>query len=180
MRLVILSLLTLGYPLLVYLGVHHFEPRIVAALLALIALVRAIATREKTWLVVSVCALLLSAAAAIGNQELPLKLYPVLVNAALLIIFMISLRFPPTAIERLARIREPDLAPSGIRYTRQVTWVWCGFFLVNGSIALITALWASTEVWALYNGLISYLLMASLFSIEWLIRQKVKAKALDD
>lgn len=180
MRLAIVSLLTLSYPVLVYLGMHHFEPRILAVLLALIALVRAFATRDKTWLLVSACALLLAAFAALGNQALPLKLYPVLVNAALLAAFALSLRFPPTAIERLARLHEPDLPPSGVRYTRQVTWVWCGFFLLNGSVALATALWASAETWALYNGLIAYLLMATLFGLEWLVRQHVKARAHDD
>ena len=43
---------------------------------------------------------------------LPLKLYPVLVNAALLGVFAYSLISPPSMIERFARIREPDL-PAG-------------------------------------------------------------------
>ena len=93
----------------------------------------------------------------------------------LLAVFAISLRYPPSAIERLARLQEPDLPESGVRYTRRVTQVWCGFFIVNGSIALATVLWASDAAWALYNGLIAYLLMGLLFAAEWLVRRRVRA-----
>jgi len=62
-----------------------------------------------------------------------------------------------------------------VAYTRRVTQVWCGFFVLNGSVALVTALWASDATWALYNGLISYCLMGCLFAGEWLVRRKVKA-----
>jgi uncharacterized membrane protein len=77
----------------------------------------------------------------------------------------------------LARLREPDLPPHAVVYVRRVTQVWCGFFLLNGSVALATALWASERVWALYNGLIAYLLIGTLFAVEWLVRQRVKARA---
>ena len=82
-------------------------------------------------------------------------------------------------IERLARLQEPDLPAAGVAYTRRVTQVWCGFFIVNGSVSLLTALFASDAGWALYNGVISYALMGLLFVGEWLIRKRVKAKALD-
>ena len=41
---------------------------------------------------------------------------------------------------------------------------------MNGAIALITALFASREVWAIYNGLLSYLIAGALFVGERLIR----------
>ncbi|MGF1755265.1 hypothetical protein L4C33_16930, partial [Vibrio makurazakiensis] len=105
--------------------------------------------------------------------NLRLTYYPVVVNLCMLVVFASSLRQPQTIIERLARLQEPDLAQSGVMYTRKVTKVWCLFFVINGSIALYTC-FQSLEVWTLYNGLISYLLAGSLFSIEWLVRQKVR------
>ena len=60
-------------------------------------------------------------------------------------------------------------------YTRRVTQVWCGFFVFNGSLALLTALYASDGVWMLYNGLLAYVLMGILFAGEWLVRQRVRA-----
>ena len=44
-----------------------------------------------------------------------------------------------------------------------------------GKSALVTALWMSDRAWALYNGLIAYVLIGLLFGAEWLVRQRVKA-----
>jgi uncharacterized membrane protein len=79
-------------------------------------------------------------------------------------------------VERLARLQQPDLPPQGVRYTRRVTQVWCGFFIINGSIALITALWSSFAWWSLYNGLIAYVLMGLLFAGEYLIRRRTQKR----
>ena len=52
--------------------------------------------------------------------------------------------------------------------------MWCGFFVLNGALALATALWMSDRAWALYNGLIAYGLIGLLFGVEWLVRQRVR------
>lgn len=179
MRVVLVSLLMLAYPLLVYLGLARFEPRVLALLLAAVALLRALVTRERVWLVAAAGGIALAVIAAAANDATALKLYPVLVNAVLLVLFGASLLKPPSMIERLARLREPDLPPAAIAYTRRVTQVWCGFFVVNGAIALYTAVWASAAQWALYNGLIAYLLMGVLFAGEWLVRRQLRSAAVD-
>lgn len=180
MRTFGLTLLTLAYPMLVYFGLgYQIEPRWLALLLVAMALLRAAFGREPVWLAAAGGALVLAALSLWGNHAMPLKLYPVLVSVALLCVFSISLVYPPTVIERLARLHEPDLPATGVAYTRCVTQVWCGFFIVNGSVSLWTALFASDAVWALYNGVISYALMGILFAGEWLVRKRVKAKALD-
>ena len=120
--------------------------------------------------------LLLFILAVWSNGWLPLKLYPVLVNVALLGVFAYSLISPPSIIERFARMREPDLPVEAIGYTRRVTQVWCGFFSVNGAIALMTALWASATIWTLYNGLIAYLVMGLLFGGEYFTRWHFKKR----
>ena len=175
----LLAAATLAYPFLVYFALGRFEPRWLALLLFALAVLRAWATREPMWLVAAAGAGVLALVAMSANALLPLKLYPVLVNAVLLAVFLASLRHPPSAIERLARLREPELPPHAVRYTRRVTQVWAVFFFVNGAIALVTALWASDAAWALYNGLVAYLLIGLLFGIEWLVRQRVR-RAHDD
>ena len=95
----------------------------------------------------------------------------VAVNFILLGVFAYSLIFPPSMVEKFARIKEPNLSEAGVKYTRVVTWIWCGFFMVNGSVALYTALIAGIEVWTLYNGLVSYLLIGTLIVSEYLFRQ---------
>jgi uncharacterized membrane protein len=120
--------------------------------------------------------LILAIAAVWANALLPLKLYPVFVNAALLGLFAYSLVVPPSMVERLARVGEPDLPPDAVGYTRQVTRIWCVFFALNGAIALWTALRASHAVWSLYNGVIAYILMGLLFAGEYCVRRHFKRR----
>lgn len=172
----ILALATLAYPLAVYLGFGKVEPFWLGLALLALMLVRAWAARDAVWLFAGAGAALLALLGMLGNSWLPLKLYPVVVSAVLLVVFAASVAKPPTVIERIARLREPALPAGGVAYTRKVTIMWCAFFLANGLAALATALWASNEVWLLYNGLVSYLLMGALFAGEWLVRRRVKAR----
>jgi uncharacterized membrane protein len=132
------------------------------------------ASRLGRWLVVG--ALLLFVVTVWSNQLLPLKLYPFLMNVLTLGLFGYSLIYPPTMVERIARITEPDLPPEGVQYTRRVTQAWCLFFVLNGSLALYTTLWTSEEVWSLYNGVIAYLMMGVMFGGEYLIRRRVRGR----
>ena len=102
------------------------------------------------------------------------RLYPVFVNFGLLTYFTWSLIHPPSAVGRIARISEPNLPPHAVVYTARVTLAWCFFFLINGSIALYTAIWSSLEIWTVYNGLIAYVAMGLLFSVEYIIRHRVR------
>jgi uncharacterized membrane protein len=164
---------SVAYPLLVYAALGRFEPRWLALLLAAVAVLRAATARQAFWWVAAAGAAVLAGLAFFANALAPLKLYPVLVNAVLLAVFAASLYWPPSAVERIARLQHPDLPPRGVAYTRKVTWMWCGFFVFNGVLALATALWADERTWALYNGLIAYVLMGLLFAGEWLVRQRV-------
>lgn len=173
---VLLALVTLAYPLIVYLCLGHFEPRWLAVLLVALALVRlGVGRTAATWGIAG-AALVLAAFTWFGNAWMPLKLYPVGVNAFMLALFGASLVHPPSAVERLARLREPNLPAEATVYTRQVTQVWCVFFALNGLVALATALWASDEVWTLYNGFIAYALMGTLAGIELLVRRRVRGR----
>jgi uncharacterized membrane protein len=166
-------LATLLYPAIVYVGLGRFEPRWMALFLLAIALTRAIASRDPVWLAAAAGASLLALVGMLANHSLPLKLYPVLVSAVMLIVFGLSLHHPPSAIERIARLTDPELPPAAVAYTRKVTEAWCIFFIANGSIALATAMWASDRVWALYNGLIAYVLMGAMFAGEKLLRHRL-------
>lgn len=173
-------LVTLLYPLLVWLGHGEVEPRLLAGLLLLAAVLRLYTIQNgktaRWWLA---GALLLAVAAVWGNAWTPLKLYPVLVNAVMLGVFGYSLVTPPSLIERLARVKDPELPPYAVHYTRRVTQVWCIFFLINGAIALATALWTSAAVWSLYNGVIAYVLMGTLLGGEYLVRLRIKRRNND-
>ena len=172
---VLTAAITLLYPLAIWFGHGQVEPRWLAGLLLLAAATRLPALKLSgvaRWSVAG--ALVLVACAIWSNLLLPLKLYPVLVNMALLAGFGYSLTTPVSAVERMARLRGADFPPVAQAYMRTVTQVWCGFFVLNGAIALGTALWASEAVWSLYTGVISYVLMAELFGAEYLVRLRFK------
>jgi len=172
---VLTAALTLLYPLAIWLGHGQVEPRWLAGLLLLAVATRLPALKLSgvaRWSVAG--GLLLVACAIWSNLLLPLKLYPVLVSAALLAGFAWSLTTPMSAVERMARLRGEDFPPPAQAYMRSVTKVWCVFFVINGLIALATALWASEAIWSLYTGVVSYVLMAILFGAEYLVRMRFK------
>lgn len=172
---VLAAAVTLLYPLAIWFGHGQLEPRWLAGLLLLAAATRLPALRLSgvaRWSVAG--ALVLVACAIWSNLLLPLKLYPVLVSAAMLAAFGYSLTTPMSAVERMARLRGEDFPPVAQAYMRKVTQVWCVFFVFNGLMALCTALWASEALWSLYTGVISYVLMAMLFGAEYLVRLRFK------
>jgi uncharacterized membrane protein len=173
----VVTLATLAYPLVIYLGFGRWEPKWLALALATLLFLRAWSGPDVVWFAAGIGALVLAAATALGSSWLPLKLYPLMVSAVLLATFGLSLWRPPTVVERIARLTEPQLDAQGVAYTRNVTIAWCVFFFVNGAIAAVTALWASTHLWLLYNGLIAYVLMGGMFAGEWLLRQRRRASA---
>ncbi len=177
---VVAAILTLCYPFVVYWGLQSGASQWLVVLLGMLLLLRWLTAREASERKLAlVFALSLAAISGIWGLQPGLKFYPVLVNVGLLVTFALTLYFPPSMIERFARIKEPDLPASGVRYTRRVTQIWCVFFLINGLIALATVLWASDEVWLLYNGMIAYFLIGLLLVGEWLVRWKFKQKHHD-
>ncbi|MGR2739532.1 hypothetical protein ACUY1T_13870 [Billgrantia sp. Q4P2] len=141
-------------------------------LLAIGALLLAWRMPQARYLATLAAALLL-ALGGLGHAELGMRAYPVAVNIVMLAVFLSSLWRGMPIAERLARLHEPDLLPAGICYTRRVTWAWCGFFVFNGAIACWTA-FADLATWTLYNGVISYALIAMMFAGEWLLRHRLR------
>lgn len=173
--LALVALLGLLYPFAVYFGFEYLSPRIFALLLALVWGARLLLSPRGSvnpWLAAAVFAFCLLLASV--DQAALLRWYPVLVNLGLLAVFASSLYRGTPIIERLARLQEPDLPESGVRYTRRVTQVWAVFFLLNVAIATALTLWAPLSWWMLYNGLIAYGLIGLLLAGEYLVRQRVR------
>lgn len=177
--LTILSwLLILAYPLIVFLGLRVVPVTYIGGFLILLALLRfsflpSAAKGRAVSVAIPVIVVLTGLHALLTGSEQGLLFYPAIVNLVLLGVFGGSLLQGQSFVERLARLREPGLSPSGVIYTRKVTAAWCLFFTLNGAAALYTALYTSREVWALYNGLLAYLLMGAMFAGEWLLRRRV-------
>ncbi len=181
---IVFAALIIAYPAIVYFGLDYFDARMIALLLILMAMTRLLLVRrmdnratsmpQANWVVAAL--LLVGIAAMVSNSVLILKYYPVCMNVLMFLLFFASLLHPPSIIERIARVGSPDLPEAGIAYTRKVTMVWCGFFIINGAMALYTVLNTGFAFWALYNGLISYSLMGLLFAGEYVIRRHVQRR----
>lgn len=175
---VLVGVLTLAYPFVVYFGLQRFNPRLLAAfLLAIFALRLAFFSKQGDFLKalpMLAGGALIALLVMIADRPALLLFHPVLINVSGLLLFATSLKYGPPMIERFARMQEPELPEAAIRYCRKVTQVWVGFFVFNGSIALATALYGDINLWTLYNGLISYVLLGMLFAIEFLVRLRFK------
>lgn len=110
------------------------------------------------------------------DGELAGYFYPVLMSLGFATVLGWSLLVPPTLIERFARLVEPHLDERGVIYTRKVTYMWLGFSLFNAFISFLTILSQNQELWLLYNGLISYVLVGLLMGGEFIVRKWYRSK----
>ena len=111
--------------------------------------------------------------AIITRSARVLTFYPALVNLFFLVLFGHTLFAGPSMVYRFATLKDKSIAISPYRkkiaaYCRNVTLVWCCFFIVNGSIALMSVFGESLGFWALYNGCIAYILMLAVRRISFL------------
>ncbi len=101
--------------------------------------------------------------------------YPVIINLLFILMFSSSLFAEKNIVQKIAeKLENNRLDQGGILYTRAVTIVWCCFFLANIIISLYCIFNENINLWTIYNGLISYLIMAGLFLVERTIRSPIK------
>ncbi|WP_017788367.1 hypothetical protein [Aeromonas dhakensis] len=174
------------YPLAVYWGLTHAgQTPLLLGLLLIFSLrllpgllkgrVRLGPLPEWLWLgrLLACIGLGLTLLSALFSARHWLLYYPLAVSLCLLCLFGWSLTRPMSLVERLARLQDPALPAAAIGYTRRVTQVWCGFFVINGALAAFTIWHGDLALWSLYNGFISYLLMGGLMGAEYLVRRRL-------
>jgi uncharacterized membrane protein len=171
------------YPFAVYIGLNKLKPEYLALILIALVLIRVFLVRTSLkklpWIMpASILGIAAIGLSALTDSTIGFKLYPLAINFSMLVVFAYSYFKPPTVIETFARLSEKHLSSQAISYTARVTLVWCLFFIVNGLVSLYTAIFASIDIWMIYNGLLSYILMGILMLVEYLVRLKVKKKQL--
>lgn len=177
-----ITIVLLCYPVLVYTTLPFVNANHISICLLAIAILRIIILKQHksytSWGTFSIAAAIAIVVYAY-NDPFFLRLYPVLMTILMLIVFSLGLFFPPNIIEMLARLKfkHTKMPNHVIQYTKNVTKVWCLFFLFNGVVSTWT-IFSSLEIWTFYNGFISYLLMGSLFVSEFLYRHFVVKKRL--
>lgn len=172
--LLLAALIALAYPILVYVGIEHFGPLFFALLLFAMALIRFCASLGRADLpqiLTLVAAALFSLVLAITGNATLLRLYPVMMSAAVALLFGISLTREQTVIEGLARRAGKSITPQARIYIRKLTAIWVILLLINAAVALYLALYASLGQWAFYTGFLSYVLIALVSGAELLYRR---------
>lgn len=173
-----IALIAAIYPFIVYFSLDTLPVAFLGLLLLALAFGRLLLLGRVPGEPLLIAAGVVAMAAAgiytlISSSSAGVRFYPVLMSAAMFCLFAWSLGQRQSIVERFARIIYREFPAEAVAYTRRVTTVWCGFFLVNGLIALWTALAASWATWTLYNGFISYVFMGLLFIGEYAVRQRL-------
>ena len=173
---ILLVVVFMSYPFLMLFGLSHWGITPIAVVLMLAAAIKLLLSQHSQLKPLYVLGIGCGLLSVLRQDEVWLKFYPMCMNIGWLVVFAWTLRSEQPMVERIARIHEPDLPPSGVAWTRKVTQVWCGFFLCNATVSAYTALYGSLQTWTWYNGFVSYVLMGCLFTGEFVLRHFHKAR----
>jgi uncharacterized membrane protein len=177
----VLTLLSLLYPVFVYSLDSVLPPQAFTGLALLLVGVRLATLRSEAtriWRGPFISAGVVIVALAPLDSRIAAKIYPVALSLAAAYAFGSSLWRPPSLIERIARMGEPNMPAAGQTYCRIVTMIWTAWLIVNATIAGLLAVLARAQAWALWTGLLAYLIMGALFGGEMLIRPRVRSRAV--
>ncbi len=164
------SIIVVLYPYLVYQGIQVGIVWLAPTVLASLLLYQAYATQAlQTKIIKAICALVLLLG-VLFFQNITAKLLPTLIQLFLLQFFASTLKQGPPLIERFVRLEFDELPEGIVEYCRQLTLLWSGFFAINAVICSVLAIWASPELWAIYTGIMIFVLTALLMLAEYIYR----------
>jgi uncharacterized membrane protein len=168
---------SLAYPGIVY-GTREIAPPSAFVILALLVIGLRLATlrspASRIWRAPLAGAIAIIIAMAAIDPTTAAKAYPSVISLMTAVVFGTTLLYPPSLIERFARLREPSLPPEAASYCRKVTIAWTVWLSVNAVVAAILAVRGSDEAWALWTGFVAYILMGMLFVGEVAVRRFVR------
>jgi uncharacterized membrane protein len=170
----IVALAYLGYPFAVHWLLAAGRPRIALALatVALGGLCWSLADARWRWLVLLMIALSSLAAGVLHADELVLFLPPIAINLGLAFFFASTLsRGREPLISWFARVERGGLASDLKVYTRRLTWIWVGFFLIMAAVSVVLAITGPRIAWAWFTAAGNYLCVGMLFAGEYVYRR---------
>lgn len=173
----LLGLILVAYPFLVYFAIQKQALGLLTLFLITVAILRLFLANKLSTAQLNIArqsALLLIVLAVMSywlKDSQWFMVYPVIMSFIMLLFFGQSLFQDKSMIQRFAELRETGINAKKQNYMRKLTLVWCGFFVVNGLIAFYTWQFTSLEIWTLYNGFISYVLMGLLIAGELVFRR---------
>ena len=167
-----------AYPFIVYFGLSYFPPSFFGLLLVILLAIRfGVIKAEERKLMLPILLIFIAYAVAttvLDNSRMVLY-YPALVSLVMCFVFANSLRAEESLLLRLVKAKGMITSEHTPEYLFWLTGLWAIFFAINALVSL----WSSTislHAWTLYNGFISYLVVAVLMLVEWLYRGHYKKK----
>lgn len=158
----------ISYPFIVFLALKkHIALRAVVVLLLIMAGFNFVQNKNR-WVFGGI--LLLCMGMIIFNQNIFLKLYPVLMNFGMCVMFALSVHKTPL-ITKFALGMGYELNSEQKKHTLKATYAWAIFMGILTILSLVTV-FLSNEVWVIFNGLISYILIGIMIVIEFLIHKR--------
>jgi uncharacterized membrane protein len=172
-----LALIVVFYPLLLGRGTERFGERGVAVLLlgfvGAAGLVRrhGVQSALRHGAAPAGAIPILLVATAVSGDSVFLRLVPAAVFASLADMCRISVRDGVSIIERAVQYMVPE-APEFIRdYCRNLTWLWCGFFVGCALASGFLAIGNDVDRWSQFTGSRIYVAMAGVSVIEFFVRK---------
>ena len=174
--LLIISLVGGGilYPFLVYFALSHNVSTVILVLMSVILLSRVyISCRSKQYMyaLLWLLGILILLTTGVWLAVYAAKLLPALINIALAVMFAKTILQGTPLIERIARLEIPNIPDDIIAYTHLLTKIWVVYFASQAVITCILAYWASNHFWAIYNGILIYIMLLLMFVIEYSYRK---------
>lgn len=174
-----------AYPLVAFIALWINQPYVVIAYLMLIISLTAI---DKCWqqqwktgipllaVIAFICGSLFA-----GYTTYLVYLPPILILFSLFIIFWQTLGQEQTPlITRYAKLMGDKLDDRHLQYQRNLTKLWAGFFLLMVITSISLAVFASLQAWSFFTNIISYILVACFFIIEFAWRKHIFSDDLHD
>jgi len=174
----LIAVLLCASPLVLHFAIVWSSPALMALFLVIIAagvLTGATRGRIPLW-AVGLVALAVGGLALLdlGTASRIAEAWPILAYLAIGWLFGSSLlpgRMP--LVERIARIVDHgDAMPNAlVRYTRFLTWAWTLIPLSMALVSVLLAQFASRTTWSLFTNVLSYVVLAVLFFVEYPYRR---------
>ena len=164
------------YPVIAYFALWLKQPLLVISYLLLIFFLFAIdKCINKHWFSGAFLFLLIGLVAYSIRQNIAeylVYLPPILILLSLFLLFSQSLLGQRTPlITRYAILLGDKLENKHLHYNRSLTIIWSVFFLIMAITSILLALFFSQDTWSLFTHIISYILVASLFIVEFTYRK---------
>jgi uncharacterized membrane protein len=165
--------LFITYPYLVYRGVDAGMSWLSPVIVSGVFIQRALVSKRMDSRIFNTLLAISLLLGAYYLQTITAKILPVLVQLTLMVFFGRTLLKDkgPTFIERVVRLQYPGSPPAVSQYCQQLTLIWAVFFAVNALVCAGLALCGSSFWWALYNGVVIYLMIAVMIIAEYIYRR---------